>query len=584
MADIIRDSSLGQVIRFVSRHKYLQYVEEHPDFELPGPVAELIDGKVKPDDAETSSVSDDSSSSSSIHSSSDIDANIDVEKAETHDLRPYFSRTTQAEAVGPERVESRPIVPTVTSDGVILVDWYTTDDPENPLNWSIAKRAFVSFQILIYTFAVYMGSSIYAPGIPGIMQRFGVSETAASLGLALYVFGYGIGPMLFSPLSEMPLIGRNPPYIATLAIFVVLIIPAALTQTFGGLLTARFLLGFFGSPALATGAATLQDMFRLIKIPYVLTFWAGAATFGPALGPIIGGFSAQARNWTWTQWEMIWIAGPVFLMMFAFLPETSSSNILLRRARRLRKVLNNPKLKAQSEIDQANMKLSTVTREALLIPWKINLLDPAVAFSTFYTALVYGIYYSFFESFPLVYVQMYNFNLGQSTLPFLSIAVSLAICLPLYNLYFYLFVERPFPVKGFGAPEQRLIPGLYGSYFIPIGLFIFAWTSRPSVHWIWPTIGAGVSVGGTFIVFQAIFLYLPFTYAQYSASLFAANDFARSTLAAAAILFARPLFHGLGVDGGVSLLAGLTVLCIGGIYILYFYGAWLRSRSKFAAK
>lgn len=179
---------------------------------------------------------------------------------------------------------------------------------------------------------------------------------------------------------------------------------------------------------------------------------------------------------------------------------------------------------------------------------------------------------------------MHNFTLAQSTLPFLSILVSLAIFMPLYNLYFHYFVEKPFPTRGFGQPEQRLIPGLYGSILVPAGLFIFAFTSKPSIHWIAPTIGAGLAVGGVYIVLQSIFLYLPFTYPQYSASLFAANDFARSTLAAAAILFARPLFKALGVDGGVALLASLTVLCVAGIWALFFWGEALRKRSRFAAR
>lgn len=89
------------------------------------------------------------------------------------------------------------------------------------------------------------------------------------------------------------------------------------------------------------------------------------------------------------------ISGPVFLLMFICTPETSASTILLRRARRLRRVLKNEKLRSQSEIDQSHMNFKTITYNALLIPWKINFLDPAVAFSTIYTALIYGIYYSF---------------------------------------------------------------------------------------------------------------------------------------------------------------------------------------------
>ena len=576
MADIIRDSSLGQLIRAVTGNKFLQYAEEKSGFQLPAPIPEAETIQEKAEEADSLSASDSASIS---------DGSPDLERAGTRELQPVFSRTSMAEAVGPTtRTVSRPIQPTLTSDGTILVDWYSTDDADNPMNWSTSKRVFIVTLIYLYTFTVYVGSSIYAPSIGGVMTEFGVGETVASLGLALYVLGYGIGPMIFSPLSEMPLIGRTPPYIATFALFVVLTLPAALTNSFGGLLAARFLLGVFGSPSLATGPATIQDMFHLIKIPYLLSIWAAFATLGPALGPVVGGFSVQAMGWRWSQWEMLWLSGPVFLLMFAFLPETSGANILLRRAHRLQKLLDNENLKSQSEIDQAHMKLSTITYDALLIPWKINILDPAVLFSTFYTALLYMIYYSFFESFPLVYVAMHDFNLGKSSLPFLSILVALFIVLPLYLLHFYLTVERPFAVSGFGAPERRLIPGLFGTYLIPVGLFIFAWTSRPDIHWIAPTIGAGVSVGGTFIVFQSIFLYLPFTYPQYSASLFAANDFARSTLAAAAILFSRPLFLRLGVAWGVSLLAFLTILCTGGIYVLFWFGANLRARSRFASK
>lgn len=50
------------------------------------------------------------------------------------------------------------------------------------------------------------------------MKSFGVSQVAATLGLTLFVAGYGVGPMLWSPMSEVPQIGRNPVYILTLAV------------------------------------------------------------------------------------------------------------------------------------------------------------------------------------------------------------------------------------------------------------------------------------------------------------------------------------------------------------------------------
>lgn len=73
-------------------------------------------------------------------------------------------------------------------------------------------------------------------------------------------------------------------------------------------------------------------------------------------------------------------------------------------------------------------------------------------------------------------------------------------------------------------------------------------------------------------------------YPRYAASLFAGNDFARSSLAFAAVLFSRPMYIGLNIGPGTSLLGGLTAGCIVGVFVLYIYGDRLRARSKFSAK
>jgi DHA1 family multidrug resistance protein-like MFS transporter len=250
------------------------------------------------------------------------------------------------------------------------------------------------------------------------------------------------------------------------------------------------------------------------------------------------------------------------------------------------------------------MSLRDVIIEALWRPIQTMLLDPSIGFTAVYTALIYGIYYSFFEAFPIVYLGMYGFNLGQMGLAFLSIIVGALLGVFCYWAYVYWVVEPDIRVNGLGAPERRLIPALVAAFFLPIGLFIFgmlvqllnsshgphtltpceAWTSNPAIHWIVPTFGIGLFTISIFIVMQCIFLYLPLSYPQYAASLFAGNDFLRSTLATGTIHFARPLYINLGVGRGVSLLSALACACIAGIYVLYFFGAWLRQRSRFAAK
>ena len=84
------------------------------------------------------------------------------------------------------------------------------------------------------------------------------------------------------------------------------------------------------------------------------------------------------------------------------------------------------------------------------------------------------------------------------------------------------------------------------------------------------------------LAIEGIFMYLPLSYPEHAASLFAANDFFRSAWAAGAVLYARPLFIALGIDRGVSLLGGLSCGGVLGVSALYFYGARLRARSRFA--
>lgn len=175
------------------------------------------------------------------------------------------------------------------------------------------------------TLSVYIGSAIYSPGIGEIAAQFGVSSVAATLGLTLFVVGYGVGPMFLSPLSELPQLGRTTVYILSLALFVVLQVPTALAKNLGALLPLRFLAGFAGSPALATGGASLSDMWAPEHRAVVIGLWSVAGIGGPVLGPLVGGFATQGEDWTWTIWILLWMSGATLVFLTFFLPETLDS-------------------------------------------------------------------------------------------------------------------------------------------------------------------------------------------------------------------------------------------------------------------
>lgn len=333
--------------------------------------------------------------------------------------------------------------------------------------------------------------------------------------------------MLFSPMSEMPTIGRSRIYFWTLFIFVLLQLPTGYAVNMPMLLAFRFLSGFFGGPVLATGGATILDIYPPIEVPYWISIFGACGVLGPVLGPLVGGFAAQANGWRWTIWELAWLCAVVLIILFILMPETSAANILYRRAKRLRNATGNPGLKSQSEIDAADLTMRDQL-EVLGRAFTLSFSEPVVFVVDLYSALLYGLLYIWFESFPLVFGEIYGFNIGQQGLVFLGICVGGLISLPCYlfwiRRYFVPQYAKP-PVK----PEAILPPTFFGAVALPICLFWYGWTARPSVHWMVPLVGSGSFTVSIITLFMPVLSYLGMSYLQYAASVLAGNALFRAS-------------------------------------------------------
>lgn len=307
-----------------------------------------------------------------------------------------------------------------------------------------------------------------------------------------------------------------------------------------------------------------------------------AAVCGPVLGPLVGGFAAQAKGWTWTIWELMWLSGFCLIMLVFFLPETSSANILYRRTRRLRNLTGIKTLRCEPEIVSENMtgkEVSLLVSSkmvvilllmshvkifliALVRPITLNFKEPIVFLLNLYIALIYGLLYIWFESFPIVFEGIYGFSLGANGLAFIGILVGVLVVVPPFFYYLNHFLEPQFNAKGELKPEKRLPPSFVGAFCIPICLFWFGWSARPSIHWIMPIIGSGWFSVGALLLFNSVLNYLPDCYPAYAASVLAGNDLMRSAFGAGFPLFASAMYRNLGIPWASSLLALLSVAFI----------------------
>ncbi|KAH8891434.1 MFS general substrate transporter [Thozetella sp. PMI_491] len=558
-----RDTHAGHFIRLITRNRALRFPDE-------------VDSSLWHRFVHQSASTKESEAVPEVKTSikDDEEANAAIAQSTLPHIPPLTSPPLEGTSGEKEAVEPVP--------EQYLVGWYGPDDPENPKNWSAARGVLITAQICLLNFSVYIGSSIYTPGEQSWAEEFRTGEIVATLGLSVYVLGYGLGPMLFSPMSEMPQFGRSGIYFWNLLLFVLLQLPIGFASNIQMFLVFRFITGFLSGPALSTGGATIADVLPLSKVTYGMVAWMFLGVCGPVFGPIVGGFAAEAEGWRWTIWELTWLCSFTLLILAFFMPETNPANILYRRAKRLRKATGNLKLRSQSEIDA----LKHTVKDDLMVfarAFTLILTEPVVLVIDLYSGLVYGLVYIWFESFPLVFGEMYGFSISQQGLAFLGILIGGIIAVPLY-LAWVRFWLQPLFTKGVPfAPEKILGPSFIGAVALPICLFWYGWTANGSIHWIVPIVGTGWFTVALVALFNDVLNYLGMIYPAYAASVFAGNSLMRATFGVVFPLFARNLFVELGVGPGNSLLGGLTVLFAPIPFVLRYYGHKIRLSSKKAS-
>ena len=111
--------------------------------------------------------------------------------------------------------------------------------------------------------------------------------------------------------------------------------------------------------------------------------------------------------------------------------------------------------------------------DSIIKPIEILIKDPAITFMNVYSALVYGIYYSFFEVFAIVFPREYGFDVGETALVFLTIIVGTIIAIAIYLSYLHWYLLPDIMKRGSRAQEHRLVPSIMRALAWLVGLFLF---------------------------------------------------------------------------------------------------------------
>lgn len=171
-------------------------------------------------------------------------------------------------------------------------------DPEDiARHMSTARRYYISSLITFTSMVITMISSSWTLPSTHIIEHFHISHEVSTLGITLYVFGLGIGPLFLSPLSE--LYGRRITFLYALTLSIIWQCLTIWSKTITGVMFSRFLSGFFGSAFLSVAGGAIADIFDKDQIGIPMAIYTTSAFLGPSLGPIIGGaLYHQSYKWT----------------------------------------------------------------------------------------------------------------------------------------------------------------------------------------------------------------------------------------------------------------------------------------------
>ena len=302
------------------------------------------------------------------------------------------------------------------------------------------------------------------------------------------------------------------------------------------------------------------------------------------LGPLIGGFAAQAKGWRWTIWTLMIFSGAVLVMLLFLMPETNEHNILYRRSRRLRVLTKNKTIRSELDIIGGQLNFVKQVERAFIRPFQLAFTEPILLFINLYIAILNSILFSSLDSFPLVFQDIYGFNLGQSGLAYLGLFVGAAFTGPPMYWYTQYRLSRQMTEAGQIKPERRLPPAIIGSILAPISILAFGWTARESIHWIVPIASSTLFGMAIVLLMYAILNYLPDAYPSCPGAVLAGNEFFRSTASAIMPVFATTMFKTWGIHWSSTFLAGVSGVFALVPIILYHRGESIRRKSRHAQK
>ncbi|KAL8670997.1 MAG: hypothetical protein Q9168_004489 [Polycauliona sp. 1 TL-2023] len=200
----------------------------------------------------------------------------------------------------------------------------SSSPPQAPYSlFTTSQRRLVVCILILTMLASPLTATIYLPLLPILADHFHVSLQAINFTLTIYIVFQAISPLLFATASDT--YGRRPIYLLTFSIYSLASLGLVLNRTsYAGLLVLRAMQSLGASAVLAIAYGVIADLCVPSERGAMQGPAMGAANLAVCIGPVVGGWTAQASgSYEWVFWCLV-IYGCLVVLTVGFgLPETA---------------------------------------------------------------------------------------------------------------------------------------------------------------------------------------------------------------------------------------------------------------------
>ena len=195
---------------------------------------------------------------------------------------------------------------------------------------SAHTKPTLGFVLLLSSLAA-MGPAavdIYLPSIPSMARDFGVHAGRAELTVAAFLLGVSSGQFFHGPLSDR--IGRKPPLIAAVALFVAASIGCVFAPTIEVLIGFRFLQALGSCAGVVISRAIVRDLYDDRQTLQVLSVLMGVTGVAPVAAPLVGSLILTIGSWRTVFWMLAAFGALLLVWVTVALKESRSPEAALQ--------------------------------------------------------------------------------------------------------------------------------------------------------------------------------------------------------------------------------------------------------------